>query len=135
MRSRGVGRRPASAGLCPAGTGSRCVAANLAAAARLSAAGAIGYTPRSAVIASSAFARKAMAAPAVAIAPAAPGAHAQENAVVEVPWPVVTIGRAGIRRIAVVAIRTAWLNADVNQNLRWSRWRQGQAGEQCRCTE
>ena len=107
----------------------------LSAAAGLAAAAAIGRAPRSAVVASSAFAHKAMAAPAVAVAPSAPWAHAQEDAVVEVPRPVIAIGRAGIRRIAVVAVRTARLNADVNHKLRLSRWRQGQAGKQCCRTE
>lgn len=118
------------------GTRTRSVGmGNGSVAVRLSASGAIRHVPRSAVIASSAFAHKAMAAPAVTVAPSAPGPHPQEDAVVEVPRPVIAIGRAGIRRIAVVAIRTAWLNADIHGNLRLGRWRQGQASEQCRCTE
>ena len=146
VRSRGVGSRGvgslgwtrcagaghccmAGAGPCPVGMGNCCPAVGRTAAS------AIGNAPRSAVVASSAFAHKAMAAPAVAVAPSAPWTHPQEDAVVEVPWPVVTIGRAGIRRIAVVAVCTAWLNADVNHKLRLSHWRQGQAGEKCRCTE
>jgi len=39
---------------------------------------------------------EAMSAPAVAIAPAGPGAHAQEDAVVEVARPVKSIGGAGV---------------------------------------
>jgi hypothetical protein len=102
--------------------------------ARLSAAAAIRHAPGSAVIAASAFAHKAMAAPAVAVAPSAPGAHAQENPVVKIPWPVIAIGRACIRRITVIAIGANWLDANVDINLCLGRRCKSQAGNQCSCT-
>jgi hypothetical protein len=58
-----------------------------------------------------------MAAPAVAVAPSGPGAHAQEDAVVEVPWPVIAIGRAGVGRVLVVAILTNRLHTNADKNL------------------
>jgi hypothetical protein len=54
--------------------------------------------------------------PAVAIAPVGPWAHAQEDAVIEVARPIITVGRAGIGCIAVVAIGTDRLNPDANTN-------------------
>jgi hypothetical protein len=45
-----------------------------------------------------------MATPAVAVAPACPGTHAQEDAAVEVTRPIKSIGRAGVRRIVVIAV-------------------------------
>ena len=90
---------------------------------------------RSAVVTSSAFIHKAMAAPTVAVAPSAPWAHAQKDAVVEVSRAVIAVGRAGVRRISVVAIGADWLNADVNHKLRLSSRRNSQAREQCCCTD
>ena len=78
---------------------------------------------------------KAVTAPAVAVAPSAPWAHAQEDAVVEVARPVIAVGRAGVRRIAVVAIGAGWLNADINHELRLSCRRDGQARDQCCYTD
>jgi hypothetical protein len=104
-------------------------------AARFAAAGAIRHATGSTVVVPAAFVHKAMAAPTVAVAPAAPWAHAQEDAVVEVSGPVVAVGRAGVRRIAVVAIGAGWLNADVNDKLRLSCRRNSQAGDQCCCTD
>jgi hypothetical protein len=106
-----------------------------AAAAGIATAAAVGDTARSAVVAPSTFTTEAMPAPAVTIAPTAPWSHAQEDAVVEVSRPVITHGRALVRRVAVVAVRTHRLNANVNVDLRVSRWRQGQAREQCCTTE
>jgi hypothetical protein len=87
------------------------------------------------VVVSPAFVHKAMAAPAVAVAPSAPWAHTQEDAVVEVSRPVIAVGRAGVWRIAVVAIRTDRLSANVNNKLSLSRRRNGQARDQCCCTD
>jgi len=115
-----------------AGIGSHCPVLGRAAVCKIAA---IGRVAAAATIASAAAITEAMAAPAVAIAPAGPWAHAQEDAVVEVPRPVKAIGRAGVRRIVVVAVRTDGLNADINYNLRSDRWHKGQAGEQCCRTE
>jgi hypothetical protein len=64
---------------------------------------------------------EAMATPAVVIAPASPWAHAQEDAVIEVPRPVIANGRAGVRRIAVVAVGTDGGHPYVDGNLRVNR--------------
>jgi hypothetical protein len=96
---------------------------------------AIGRGARSTVITPSALAHKSMAAPSVAIAPAAPGSHAQKDAVVKIPRAVVAVGRAGVRRIAIIAVCAAWLNADVNHHLRLNRLCKSKTGEQCCCTE
>jgi hypothetical protein len=58
------------------------------------------------LIASASAAAKAMAAPAVAIAPVGPWAYAQEDAVVEIARAVKAVGRAGIGCIVVVAVIT-----------------------------
>jgi hypothetical protein len=63
-----------------------------------------GLIAAAAAVAASATISEAMAAPAVAIAPAGPGTNTQEDAVVEVPRPVIAIGRAAIGRIFVIAI-------------------------------
>src|ERR1039458_7514755 len=103
--------------------GSRCVAANLATAtgACCSAAAcktaATSRRAAAATITSATTVAEAMAPPAVAVAPAGPRAHAQENAAIEVPRAVKTIGRAGVRRIVVVAVRTNGWNADVDDEL------------------
>jgi hypothetical protein len=76
-----------------------------------------------------------MATPTVAVAPAGPWAHTQEDATVEVFRPIKSIGRAGVRSIVVIAVRTNGWNADVDDDLRLSRWRQGQARQQCCCSE
>ena len=96
---------------------------------------AIGNIARSAVIAPSAFTHEAMPAPAVAVAPATPRTHAQEDAVVEIARPVITHRRALVRCVTVVAVCTARLNADVNRNLRLCCRRQGHAHNQCCCSE
>jgi hypothetical protein len=85
------------------------------------------------VVASMAMIEVAMFAPAVAITPAGPWTHAQEDAVVEVIRPVKALGRASVRPSFVVApLANGWF-AYFNDNLRvnlW-RWRQGQARKQC----
>jgi hypothetical protein len=92
----------------------------------------IGIPAAAAVIAASmAVIEVAMAAPAVLVAPAGPRTHAQEDAVEEVIRPVKARGCAAVRRIVVVAPLTDGWNADANDNLRASRWRQGQTREQC----
>jgi hypothetical protein len=123
-----------------AGTGSPRVAANLAAAGANSPAAAtarktaaVGHGAAAPAIASAAAVTEAMAAPAVLIAPAGPWAHAQEDAVVKVPRPVKSIGRAVVRSIVVIAIGTDRLNAYIDNNLRLSRRRQGHAHNQS-CT-
>ena len=92
----------------------------------------IGYAARSAVVASTAFTTEAVPAPAVTIAPAPPGSHAQEDAVIEIARPIITVGRACIGCIAIVAIGTDRLNPDANtngwntdsnHNLCFCRWR------------
>ena len=85
----------------------------------------------SAVIPSSAIVDEAMASPAVLIPPAGPWAHPQKDAVVKISRPVIPHGCAGVWRISIVAVRTDGLNADIDRNLCMSRWRQGQACEQC----
>jgi hypothetical protein len=87
------------------------------------------------VIASSAAVHEAMTAPAVAVAPSGPGAHAQEDAIVEISRPVEAAGRARVRRIVVVTPRANRLNANVDHHLCLGCWRQGQAREQCCTTE
>jgi hypothetical protein len=128
------------AGAHSAAIGRRCAAVITAAAAHSAApttVATVGDSARTAMIAASAFTAEAMPAPAMAIAPAAPRAHAQEDAVVEVSRPVITHGRALVRRVAVVTVRTDGLNADIDVDLRASRRRQGQAhsNDQCCCAE
>jgi hypothetical protein len=80
-------------------------------------------TGPSVVAASMAMIVEAMFAPAVTIAPAGPGTHAQEDAVVEVIRPVKALGRASVRPSFVVApLANGWF-ADFNRNLRVSLWR------------
>ena len=125
MGSLGTRSSPACGGSCGA-VRSSSVAANLAASS-LSTAGSIGYPARPAVVTSAAFTGESVRAPAVAVAPAAPRAHAQEDSVVEVPGPIIAHGGALVGCIAVVAVLTNWLNSDANHDLRSDRWRHGQA--------
>ena len=108
-------------------------AATIAAATAI-ASGAIAATT---AIASAATTVKAMAAPAVSIAPVGPGAHAQEDSVVEISRSVKSHRRAGVGRIVIVAVRTDGLSTDIDDNLRPGRWRQAKAQtcEQCCSTE
>jgi hypothetical protein len=64
-----------------------------------------GLIATAAVVPSAAAIPEAMAAPTVAITPTGPGAYAQEYAVVEVPRPVITVGRTLIGRIFKEAVR------------------------------
>jgi hypothetical protein len=96
---------------------------------------AIGHSSTATMIASAALTYEAVPTPAVAIAPASPWTHAEEDPVVEVPWPVISIRRAGVRRVVVVAISASRWNTDADHDLRRSRWRKGQPRQQCRCTE
>jgi hypothetical protein len=68
-------------------------------------------TTAAAAIASSASTDEAMASPTVAIAPIMPGANAKEDAVIEIPGPIKTVGSAGVGRVVVVAPLTDWRNA------------------------
>jgi hypothetical protein len=89
-------------------------------------------TVKSTGIPSSATIAEAMAAPPVAIAPSRPWTHAQKDAVVKIARPVKPDGRAGIRSVIVVSVRTDGWCAYVDGNLRVSRWQKGQGREQ-RC--
>jgi hypothetical protein len=72
-----------------------------------------------------------MTAPAVVIAPVTPGAHAQENPVVEIARPVKTHGCALIWCIVVIAVGTdGRFCADTDHNLCAGRWHQGQGRQQ-----
>lgn len=94
----------------------------------------LGLPAAASVVAASAIVMEAIFAPAVGIAPAGPGTHAQENAVVEVRRPVKSFGRAAVGRCFVIApLADGWF-AYFNSNLRVSLWRwchQGQARKQC----
>jgi hypothetical protein len=89
-------------------------------------------TMKSTGIPSSATIAEAMVAPPVAIAPSRPWTHAQKDAVVKIARPVIPDGRAGIRSVIVVSVRTDGWCAYVDGNLRVSRWQKGQGREQ-RC--
>ena len=94
--------------------------------------GGISVIPTEATVISSApGSYKAMPAPTVVITPAGPRAHTQEDAIVEITRPVITHRSAGIRRIAVVTIRTdGWRTTYIDGNLRIRFWRQGQGRKQ-----
>jgi len=77
---------------------------------------------------------EAMAAPAVVISPVCPWSHAQENTVVEVTRPVVSVRGAAIGRIAVITVGTdRRRTADANRNLCVGLWYQCQRHEQHNC--
>jgi len=90
----------------------------------------LGLKAAAAVVAASALTMEAMLAPAVAIAPAGPGAHAEEDAIVEVPRPVKSIGRASVGRSFVIAPLTDGWNADFNGNLSFRGRHDDQARKQ-----
>jgi hypothetical protein len=93
----------------------------------------LGFPASASVVASAALTMEAMFAPAVGIAPAGPGAYAEENAVVEEPRPVKSIGCATVRRSFVIAPLTNGWNADFNFNLSFRCRHNGQARKQyCR---
>jgi hypothetical protein len=91
---------------------SACVSAAVAAG--------IGYWASNVSAASITIARASVvaaaiiAAVAVASAPSIPGARADEEAAGEPGWPVVAIGRAGVRVVAVVAIGAHWRSITVS---------------------
>ena len=89
----------------------------------------IGRITAAAAIVASAALTEAMAAPSVAITPAGPRAHPQEDAVGEIAWSVITVRRASIRRIVVVAVGTDGLNAQLDDDLRLRCRRKGQPGK------
>jgi hypothetical protein len=77
----------------------------------------LGLKAAAAVVAASALTMEAIFAPAVSIAPAGPGAHAEEDAVVKVPRPVKPIRCASIGRSFVIAPLTDGWDADFDGNL------------------
>ena len=81
----------------------------------------IGGITAIAVIVSSSAADEAMAAPAVAVAPAGPWTHAQEDAVIEIARPVKANRRAGVRRVVVITVGTGRLNTNDHLHLRVGR--------------
>jgi hypothetical protein len=87
----------------------------------------ISFPAAASVVAASALAMEAMLAPAMGVTPAGPGARAEEDAMVEEPWSVKSIGRASVRRSFVIAPLTNGWNSDFNGNLRVSRWHDSQA--------
>jgi len=133
MRSRGAGcamrSRSATTDRTAAATHSRSTtAAHSLSACKMTA---IGHGSAAAAIVSATTVTEAMTAPAVAVAPSGPWAHAQEDAVVKVPWPVKAHGCTRIRLIVVIAIGANGLNSHVHINLSLRLGRQGQACEHC----
>jgi hypothetical protein len=92
---------------------------------------AIGRKATSAGISSSAAINEAMTAPTMAVAPAGPWAHAEEDAVVEIAWSVEPDGCARIGSVIVVAVGANRLNTDVDDDLRVSDGHHGHGSEQC----
>jgi hypothetical protein len=93
----------------------------------------LGLITSPSVVTATAFIMEAMVAPAVGVAPAGPWSYAEEDAVVEISWPIKPIGRAGIWRILVIAPLADGWNADFDGNLSFRRRHNNQAGEQyCR---
>jgi len=83
---------------------------------------------------SSSTTSEAITAPAVAVAPIRPGAHAQENAAMEIAWTIKAAGCASVRCIVVVAVGTDGRSCpDAHDNLRAGHWPQGQGHEQGCC--
>jgi hypothetical protein len=82
----------------------------------------LGLPAAASVVAATALTMEAMSAPTVSVAPAGPRAYAEEDAVVEVPRPVKSIGRATIGRIFIVAPLTDGWNADFDGNLSFRGW-------------
>jgi len=76
------------------------------------------FIASSAVVAASALAIEAMAAPAMTISPACPRPHAQEDAVVKIAGSIVSIGCARVGGYFVIPILAGWLNIDANGYLR-----------------
>jgi hypothetical protein len=91
----------------------------------------IGFKAAAAVIAPYATIDEAMIAPAVAVAPAGPGTHTEEDPVEEESRPVKVHWRAGIGRSFVIAVGADRRNAHIDFHLCFRRPRQDQAREQC----
>lgn len=90
----------------------------------------IGGKTASTGVSSSTTIAEAMAAPTMAISPAGPWTHAQEDAVIEIAGSIKANRRAGVRRIVVVAIGADGLGtADADDNLRVSGRHQAQRGD------
>jgi hypothetical protein len=87
----------------------------------------LGFPATAAVVAATALTMEAMLAPAVGIAPAGPRAHAEEDAIVKVPRPVKTIGRASVGRSFVIAPLTDGWGADFDLNLSFRGWHNDQS--------
>jgi hypothetical protein len=74
---------------------------------------------RGAMVVTAMAAAKAVAAPAVVVTPMGPWTDAQEDAIVEIPAPVVALRRAAVRCVAVIAVGTGRRRTtDVDGNLR-----------------
>jgi len=87
-------------------------------------------------VATASTAAKAMPAPAVAVAPVSPWTYAQEDAIVKIARAEVAIGRAGVGRIVVIAIRAyRRRTANPDYELCLSGWHEGQGTEQCCSTQ
>lgn len=153
MRSSCMGRggspgwRVRCAGSRTGGTG-YAVAANSSTAAGCSSSGILTASGRSSAvmparrrraattaITAAACLNKAVTAPAVSIAPTGPGAHAEEDAVVEIAWTIEAHGRAGVGCIVVIAVRTDRLNTDADDDLGLNSLRHGHESQQDRSTE
>ena len=91
-----------------------------------------GRRTAAAAISSAAAVREAMGAPAVAVSPAGPGAHAEEDAVVEVARAVEAAGGAGVGSVVVVAPGANGLHPDADHYLSIGCRREGEGGEQSR---
>src|SRR5580693_3709075 len=113
-----VGRACRAPGVRLAGGTCRGCAAYASAIGRIST---ISRKTTAAVVPSAAAAVEAMFAPAVAVTPTGPRAHAQEDTVVEIARPIKADRRAGVRRIVVVTVGTHRLDTDANANLCVSR--------------
>src|ERR1700728_95028 len=113
-------------GVRPAGGACRGCAAYASAIGRIST---ISRKTTAAVVASPAAAVEAMVAPAVAVTPTGPRAHAQEDTVVEIARPIKADRRTLIRCVVIVAVGTHRLNAYANADLRISSWHHCQSCE------
>jgi hypothetical protein len=85
-----------------------------------------GLPAAASVVAATAFTVEAIFAPAVSITPAGPGTHAEEDAVVKVPRPIESIGRASVGWSFVIAPLTDGWDADFDGNLSFRGWHNSQ---------
>jgi hypothetical protein len=95
----------------------------------------IGRIAATAAVTSPAAVFEPMSAPAMAITPTGPRAHAQKDAVVKVARAVKAVRRAGVRGIVVVAILANWLDTYFDDNLCLRGRRNRHADQQCRSTD